>query len=76
MSDTARYPENTETTMYFINGLFHLDEALQAAREKWGRNLEFDDITLGAEHIQIDHFRYDLYDSGDWANYVTFTYRR
>jgi hypothetical protein len=65
-----KLPEDTENKMYLGNNPT-VREIIIIIREKWGKGTKLEDITVGSEHIQVQCFGYDLYDSGDYMHFVT-----
>jgi hypothetical protein len=67
-------PDDTETVKYLHSGCdYTLAEILDIAREKWGEKIGLEDITITAEYIHTDCIGYDLYDSGDYTNFIVIT---
>ena len=64
-------PDNDENTIYLSASIldYTLQEIIELIQEKWP-DCSFDDITIEAEHIHTDCLGYDLYDSGDYTDYI------
>jgi hypothetical protein len=73
ISDTMRMPENTKDTLYIAEyENLSLMELLTKIREYWPDE-SFDNLDIQGEHIQVDCFGYDLYDSSDYMNFIVVT---
>ena len=61
-------PQNTDTKIY-LHGEIDLEYIMETIKSKWpGVNIS--DITIEAEYLQHSCFGYDLFDSGDYANFI------
>lgn len=64
-------PANTKDMIYIpADVAVSLDEIIQAAQTQWGASIDMSRIRVTAEHIQTKCLGYDLYDSGDYTNYL------
>ena len=67
------WPDDTENKMYIDAGWMasgtSLQELLEKATEKWP-GISLADITISAEHIHTDCLGYDLYDPGDYTEFI------
>lgn len=67
------WPDDTENTLHIDGGglasATSLKELLEKATEKWP-GVSLDDITISAEHIHTDCLGYDLYDPGDYTEFI------
>lgn len=63
------WPSDTDDTIYVFNGL-PLDEIIQMAKDRFGKEIELIDISISAEHIQTECIGYDLYDAMDYKNFL------
>lgn len=69
-------PDNTPDTLYIDASLYTsltLGEIIDKAREHFGDNICFDDLTVNAEHVHTRCLGYDLYDPTDYDDYVVIT---
>lgn len=67
-------PDDTDTT-FFISTEYNtptLTEILELCNDKWGE-ISFDDITIEAEHIHTECLGYDVYQSGDYTDFIRIT---
>ena len=67
------WPDDTDTTMY-LQSTRPLSSAdlLQDIYEKWP-DASLENITIGTENIQTDCLGYDLYDAGDYTDFLIIT---
>lgn len=64
-------PDNDENTLYLLSSCnYSLAQIIGFAKEKWGQDLNFDDIVIEAENIHTRCLTYDVYDAGDYDNYI------
>lgn len=68
------WPDDTDTEMYFSPGSANLGYILERAREKWGGEINIDELEIHADYIHTDCLGYDQYDPGDYTNFVRVTY--
>tara|TARA_R110002020_G_scaffold86013_1_gene212191 strand:+ start:350 stop:574 length:225 start_codon:yes stop_codon:yes gene_type:complete len=66
-------PTDTDTTMYIL-GEAPLSEIIEKSKDKWGSDIDFDDIEISSEYIHTRCLGYDLYDSSDYDEYIVVTY--
>ena len=70
-------PDDTDTELY-IRGDFSsvsLRELIIKCKEKFP-NASFDDIKISAEYIHTNGLGYDLYEPGDYTNYIVATWNK
>lgn len=68
-------PDETDSEFYVATyGTTNLGAILERARDKWGQDIDIDDIELQAEHIHTQCLGHDCYDSGDYTNYIRVEY--
>lgn len=67
------WPDDTDKTMFIQeNTPLTLADLLQDIYEKWpGTSLE--NITISSENIHTDCLGYDLYDAGDYTDFILIT---
>lgn len=66
-------PDDTDTTMYLDSSIpKSLEEILAAINEKWP-GASPSNIEIGAEKIHTHCIGYDLYDPGDYTNFLVIT---
>lgn len=66
-------PDDTETEFY-IKEDATLSEIIEKAKEKFGENVDFEDITITAEHIHTDAIGYNRYDAFDYTDYLVVSF--
>lgn len=63
-------PQNDENTLYIPSGYnLNLSELLEMATDHFP-GVELSDLTIESEKIHTRCITYDLYDSGDWDDYI------
>lgn len=70
----AQYPEDTETTLYFMSGFASLQDIIDRCESHFP-DTKFEDLNIESQNIQIRCFGYDLYDGNDWCQYIVVTKR-
>jgi len=66
-------PDDTDDSFYMISsGGVPLVDIMERAKEKWTGILP-EELSIEAEHVQTDCLGYDLYDSGDYTEYLCIT---
>lgn len=63
-------PDNDANTLYLKGGSYSLTGLIKAAKEHFGPDVMFSDLTIDAEHIHTDCIGYDLYDRADYTDYI------
>ena len=64
------WPEDTEEEFFLAFGAT-FEEILDQAIEKWGiASSDFSRIQIEAAYMHTSHLSYDLYDSGDYTNFL------
>ena len=66
-------PDDTDTEMYIVSTGETLDDIIEKARTKWGKDINLGDIIIESEKIHTSCIYYDGYDGGDWTNYLKLT---
>jgi len=61
-------PDNTDDTLYFRPGI-SLAEIMDVVSSRWPDVCE-SEILIKAEHIQTHCIGYDLYDAGDYTDFI------
>lgn len=68
-------PDDTDTEFYLASySPLQLGYILELAREKWGQDIDIDEIVMQPEHIHTDCLGYDRYDPGDYTNFIRVEY--
>jgi hypothetical protein len=69
-------PDDTDTVMYLnCNYItFTLSEIHEKCKEKWGADIQMEDISITSEYIHTRCLGYDLYDSSDYENFLVLSY--
>ena len=71
------WPDDDETTQYIASSYGPtLTDLLQHAKDKWGDDVTLDDIEVTAEKIHTYCIYYDLYDSGDYTDFLVLKYNK
>lgn len=68
-----RVPENSETTLYIRGEEASLADIIERAKQHFGEDIEFDDLSVGREHFHARCIGYDLYDPADYDDYIYIT---
>lgn len=68
------WPDDTETTMYLAYET-NLAEIFEIAKRKWPE-ATLESLEISAEKIHTSCIYYDLYDGGDWTNFLVITYNK
>lgn len=67
---TDFWPDNDDETIYIESiGGISIPSLIQIAQEKWP-NISLSDIEITSEKIHTHCITYDLYDAGDWTEFV------
>ena len=69
-------PDDTETEFYLDSNYrsYTLQEILERAREKWGPELNFEQLTIQPKHIHTECLGFDRYDPGDYTDFLLISY--
>ena len=66
------WPQNTLTKMYFFCGTgFTLSDLNHMIKIWFGDKYDEEKIVISSEYIHLYHVNYDLYDSSDYATFIT-----
>ena len=69
-----KLPENTANKLYIqLNYSWEpisFTELYEKIYEHFGKDIDMSKLTISPQHIQIDCFGYDRYDSGDWSDFL------
>lgn len=63
------WPDDDDKTIYKARDI-GLSEILELAKEKWGEDIDLDQITIRSEYIHTDCLTYDQYDPSDYTCFV------
>lgn len=63
------WPDDTENEIYIECGMSLLD-IMSAVKDKWGENLDIEDVNIRCEYIHTYCLGYDLHDSSDYTNFI------
>lgn len=67
------WPDDTDTEMYIdASFVVVMADLLQRIYEKW-EGASLNNITITSEKIQTDCLGYDLYDAGDYTDFIIIT---
>lgn len=64
-------PISAEHFLYIGADCYSLSELIEKAREHFGPDIDFDELRIGVEHFHARCIGYDLYDGGDYDDYIT-----
>lgn len=68
-------PDETDSEFYVAtHGTTSLSGILERARNKWGQDIDIEEIQIQAEYIHTECLGYDCYDPGDYTNYIRVEY--
>lgn len=71
------WPDDTDTCFYIPSlSAPSLAEIIQRAKAKWGEDIDLEKIDISSEYIHTDCLTYDLFDRGDWTDFVIVSYRQ
>lgn len=62
-------PDDTENTFY-IPYSASLSDIVEQVKEKFGSEVDFEDVTITPEYIHTHALGYDLYDASDYDNFL------
>lgn len=64
------WPDDTEDTVYLTSDSQHsLAAIIELCKEKWP-DADFNDLLFESEKIHTDCLGYDLYDPGDYTDFI------
>lgn len=63
------WPDDDDKTIYVAREL-GLSDILELAKEKWGEDVDMDDINIRSEYIHTDCLTYDQYDPSDYTRFI------
>lgn len=63
------WPDDTPT-VFFIAQSATLEEIIERARERFGNDVQFKDLSISAQHIHTSCLTYDLHDSSDYTEFL------
>lgn len=66
-------PDDTSVCFYIKNETT-LTDIIERCKDKWGEDIDMNKITITPEYIHTDCIGYDLYDAGDYTNYLCIEY--
>lgn len=70
------FPEDTATKLHLMStNCWTLQNLIEFAQEKWGDSVSLEDIEMSSEKIQTRCFGYDLYDGGDYTDFIILEYK-
>lgn len=69
-------PDDTDTEFYLESNYTSksLGLILELARDKWGEDIDIEELHIEPEHIHENALGYDRYDSSDYSNYLRIEY--
>jgi hypothetical protein len=71
---TYFWPDDDDTTLHLASSAgITLSEIIDRAKEKWP-SATVDDIEIASEKIHTHCIYYDLYDAGDYTDFIILTY--
>lgn len=66
------WPDDTDKQFHLAAGT-SLSTIMEKVKEKWGQDVDFENIDVTGEHIHTDCLGYDSYDPGDYTDFVVVT---
>lgn len=66
---TDYWPDDSENEFYIAHGT-SFSVIIDACRDKWGQDINFDDISITPENIHTHCLTYDSHDSGDYTQFL------
>lgn len=76
-SITDYWPDDTDTQMYIpSSSSLNLMDLFDKAKEKWPELVNAEQIEVTSEKIHTHCIYYDLYDAGDYTDFIVLTYVR
>jgi hypothetical protein len=66
------WPDDTDTEFY-IAGTRSIAEIVELAKEKFGDNIDLNDVEIHSEYIHTSCLGYPRYDPGDYTNFTVVT---
>lgn len=71
MAERTNYPVDDEKNIYIESGFDKsLSDIINIIHEKWGTDVNIDDVIIDAEYRHVTCIGYDLYDPSDYCTYV------
>lgn len=68
------WPDDDETTLYLSSSPWDsnltLADIIQQAKDHFGEDVKIEDVAVSSEYIHTDCLTYDLYDAGDYTNFI------
>jgi hypothetical protein len=66
------WPDDDEKTMYIKSEGWGctMADLMQHITDKWGEDVQMTDIEVHSEKIHTDCLTYDLYDAGDYTDFI------
>lgn len=65
------HPDDTENSFYLRGDSNHsISDIIQLAKEKWGENIDLDDISISSEHIHTDYLECDQFYPCDYTDFL------
>lgn len=62
-------PDDTETEFYLEYDA-SLSDIIEKVKEKFGSNVNLEDVTVTPEYIHTHALGYDMYDPSDYSNFL------
>jgi fumarate reductase subunit C len=72
---TDFWPDDDDTTLYLASGWLTLAELIQHAKGHFGEAVQMEDIEVSSEKIHTHCIYYDLYDAGDYTDFIVLKYK-
>ena len=67
---TDFWPDDDENTLYLSTGFLTMADLLEHAKDQFGEDVKPENIEVSAEKIHTHCIYYDLYDAGDYTNFI------
>lgn len=71
MAERTNYPVDDDKNIYIEAGFDKsLSDIINIIHEKWGADVNIDDVIIDAEYRHVRCIGYDLHDSSDYDTYI------
>lgn len=68
---TDYWPDDGPDHFWLCSSSQHSIAAIiEMARERWGQDINLDNILIESEYINTECIHYDLHDPGDWTDFI------
>ena len=68
------WPDDTETCFHLVSSCSNsLQDIIDRAKDKWGEDIDLDNISITSEKIHTHCLGYDQYDPSDYTDFIIVT---